>query len=48
MKNNSQSIFIKKDILIRLVEAFFSEDFVKNTASIPFKMRTKDAEVPYR
>ena len=48
MKNNSQSIFIKKDILIRLVEAFFSDDFIKNTASIPFKMRPKDAEVPYR
>ncbi len=48
MNNNSQSIFIKKDILIRLVEAFFSDDFISNTASIPFKMRPKNAEVPYR
>lgn len=48
MNNNSQSIHIKRDILIRLVEAFDSIDFEKNTASIPFKMRPKDCEVPYR
>lgn len=48
MNNNSQSIHIKRDILIRLVEAFDSEDFEKNTASVPFKMRPKDCEVPYR
>ena len=27
MSNNSQSIHIKKDILVRIVEAFFSDDF---------------------
>lgn len=48
MNNNSQSIHIKRDILIRLVEAFDSDNFEKNTASIPFKMRPKDCEVPYR
>ncbi len=48
MNNNSQSIHIKKDILIRLVKAFYSDNFAKNTAKIPFEMRPKDAEVPYR
>ncbi len=48
MNNNGQSIHIKRDILIRLVEAFDSEDFAKNCAAIPFKMRPKDCEVPYR
>ena len=48
MHNNSQSIHIKKDILVRLVQAFFSDDYPKNTALIPFKMRPKNAEVPYR
>ena len=27
MPNNSRSIHIKKDILIRIVEAFFNEDY---------------------
>ena len=48
MNNNSQSIHIERDILIRLVQAFDSNDFEKNTASIPFQMRPKDCEVPYR
>jgi [FeFe] hydrogenase (group B1/B3) len=48
MKNNSQSIHIKRDILIRLVEAFDSDNFAQNTSSIPYKMRPKDADVPYR
>lgn len=48
MNNNSQSIHIKRDILVRLVEAFYSDDFAKNVASIPFQMRPKNAEVPYR
>ena len=48
MNNNSQSIHIKKDILVRLVKAFYSENFPKATAAIPFQMRPKDAEVPYR
>ena len=48
MNNNSQSIHIKKDVLIRLVEAFDSDDFAKKTAMIPFDMRPKGADVPYR
>ena len=48
MNKNSQSLHIKKEILINLVKAFYSDDFCKNTALIPFKMRPKNAEVPFR
>ena len=46
MNNNAQSIHLKKEILIRLVKAFFSEDFAENTRLIPYDMRPKGAEVP--
>ncbi len=48
MNNNAQSIHLKKEILIRLVKAFFSDDFAENTRLIPYDMRPKGAEVPYR
>lgn len=48
MNNTSNSIHLKKEILIRIVRAFFSGDFEKNTRLIPFDMRPKGAEVPYR
>lgn len=48
MNKNSQSLQIKKEILVNLVKAFYSDDFCKNTALIPFKMRPKNAEVPFR
>ena len=48
MNNNGQSIHLKKEILIRLVKAFFSDDFAENTRLIPYDMRPKGAEVPYR
>lgn len=48
MNNTGNSIHLKKEILIRLVKAFFSEDFEKKTRQIPFDMRPKGAEVPYR
>ena len=46
MSNNS--IYLKREILYRIVKAFFSDDFEKNTRLIPFDMRPKGAEVPYR
>lgn len=48
MSNASKSIHLKKEILVRLVKAFFSEDFEKNARLIPYDMRPKGAEVPYR
>ncbi len=48
MNNNSQAIHLKKEILVRLIKAFFSDDFEENTRLIPYDMRPKGAEVPYR
>jgi len=46
--NNNQSIHLKKEILARIIEAFLSEDYPENTRLIPYDMRPKGAEVPYR
>ena len=48
MPNNSRSIHIKKDILIRIAEAFFNDDFENRVNRIPVEMRPKGFEVPYR
>ena len=48
MNNSGQEIQIKKEILKRLVEAFYTDDFEENTRLIPHDMRPKGAEVPYR
>lgn len=48
MNNNCQSIHLKKEILVRLVKALFSEDFEENTRLIPYAMRPKGSDVPYR
>ena len=45
---SNDSIHLKKEILIRLVKAFLSEDFESATRLIPFDMRPKGAEVTYR
>ncbi len=44
----AQSIEIKNEILERIVEAFFSEDFENNARLIPYDMRPKGSDVPYR
>lgn len=46
MTNDVQHL--KIEILVRLVEAFLSDDFVKNARLIPYDMRPKGAKVPYR
>lgn len=46
MSNNS--IYLKREILYRIVKSFLSDDFERNTRLIPFDMRPKGAEVPYR
>lgn len=48
MGNNSQSIHLKKEILVRIIKAFFSDNFEEKTRLIPYDMRPKGAEVPYR
>ncbi len=46
--NNSQAVHLKKQILIKIIEAFFSVDYEKNTRLIPYQMRPKGSDVPYR
>ena len=48
MNNAGQAIHIKKEILVRIIEAFFSEDFEEQARLIPYLMRPKGMEVPYR
>ena len=48
MNNLNQAIHIKKEILIRIIEAFLSDDFEEQTRLIPYNMRPKGMEVPYR
>ena len=48
MNNAGQAIHIKKEILVRIIKAFFSEDFEEQTRLIPYDMRPKGMEVPYR
>ena len=48
MNNNVQTINIKRAILVRIVEAFFSENFEISVNRIPVEMRPKGFEVPYR
>ena len=47
-ENNARSIFIKRDILERIVEAFFSDNFCDKVNRIPVNMRPKGFDVPYR
>lgn len=48
MNNLSQATRIKKEILIRIIKAFLSEDFKQQARLIPYDMRPKGMEVPYR
>ena len=48
MSNIGQAIHIKKEILVRIIKAFLSDDFEEKTRLIPYDMRPKGMEVPYR
>lgn len=43
-----QTSQLKKEILVRLIKAYLSDNFVENTRLIPYDMRPKGSEVPYR
>lgn len=43
-----QTSHIKREILIRLIKAFYTDDFAENARLIPYKMRPKDYPVKYR
>ncbi len=46
--DNSGTLALKQEVLIRIVESFFSDNFEENTRLIPYQMRPKGCEVPYR
>lgn len=48
MNNLGQAIHIKKEILVRIIKAFLSNDFEHQARLIPYDMRPKGMEVPYR
>ena len=48
MNNAGQAIHLKKEILIRIIKAYLSGDFEEQARLIPYKMRPKGMEVPYR
>ena len=49
MNNNAgQVIHLKKEILVRMIKAFLSDNFEEHTRLIPYDMRPKGMEVPYR
>ena len=48
MNNAGQAIHLKKEILVRIIKAFLSDDFEEQTRLIPYAMRPKGMEVPYR
>ena len=39
---------LKREILVRLIKAYLSDNFPENTRLIPYDMRPKGCEVPYR
>lgn len=43
-----QAIHLKKEILVRIIKAFLSDNFEEQTRLIPYAMRPKGMEVPYR
>ncbi len=44
--NNTDNI--RREVLVRLIRAYLSENFEKTTDKIPYEMRPKHCEVPYR
>ncbi len=43
-----QTSHIRREILIRLIKAFYTDNFAENARLIPYQMRPKDYEASYR
>ena len=39
---------IKREILVRIIKAFMSDNYEENVRLIPYDMRPKGSEVPFR
>jgi len=48
MTQETETKRLKRDILIRLIKAFYSDNFKENTRLIPYEMRPKGSEVSFR
>lgn len=48
MQKISQNIHVKKEVLIRLIRAFYSKNFPEATRMIAYDMRPKGSDVPFR
>ena len=48
MNKVGQSIHIKKEVMVEIIKAFLSNDFEEQARLIPYNMRPKGMEVPYR
>ncbi len=44
----SQTTHLKREILVRIIKAFLKDDFEENVRTIPYDMRPKGSEVPFR
>lgn len=48
MNSNSDTVHLRREVLVRLIRAYLSETFEETTDRIPYDMRPKNCEVPYR
>ena len=48
LSKNTETQHIKREILVRLIKAFVKGNFKENVRLIPYEMRPKGCEVPYR
>lgn len=46
--DNSGTLALKQEVLVRLVEAFYSDNFEEKARLIPYDMRPKGSDVPFR
>ncbi len=48
VNNPRQTAHLKREVLVRLIKAFMTDDFGENARLIPYAMRPKDFVAPYR
>lgn len=48
INKSNQATHLKREILVRLIKAFMGENFEEKVRLIPFDMRPKGSEVPFR
>ena len=48
MNTPKQTSHLKREILVRLIKSYLSDNFEEKTRLIPYDMRPKGHEVPYR